>query len=333
MTSKAGSAASSAPGAPSDEAVNAMRANAETGAASSTLKYVWNMPINDTRASNDYPMVMSRKDAYDDVANIKAQYAQAAAGTNWIVPFSTKDAEYLQRKRDDEEKAAFDQWVMQKFNTADPAQNMMLQNIAPELYQRREDIINMNQDLVSRYAKLRLRGVKNISDLHLEWLIETGRLALPKGPIWDPLAWRKAQYDNLAGDLAADTRANQHRYVYGLFSPLRWLLWGQRGWAPAAGNPADVYGDPATPYARQAVRPLPIDAAWSNFWGYPSPMPSVGHQLATAGTPADPHANQIAYNNQVADYRAQNWYPAAAGGGGGAPAPAPAPAPGPAPAP
>jgi len=163
------------PGAPSIQETMRMRMNAETGATSTSLRYQWQMPYStideQNRASNEFPIVPVPKDPYDDTANIKSQYADAdKAGGNWVVPFDQADAQYLLRKRDAQEKAQFDAWVMQKYDITDPAQNMMLQNIAPELFQRREEVIDSQQALVSAYAKMRLRGAKSLSDLELEWL-------------------------------------------------------------------------------------------------------------------------------------------------------------------
>lgn len=276
MTSRAGSAASPAPGAPTIAETASFGTDAKTGAESSTLRYVWEMPLNDDRARNEFPIVKTPHDAYDNIANIKSQYANQAAGTNWIVPFEQADAAWLMRKRNAEEKAAFDTWVMQKFDVTDPTQNMLLQSIAPELYRRREEIIDQQQDLVSKYAKLRLRGAKTLEDLRFEWLLETGRISLPKGPIWDPHQWRLLQYNNPGANANADNVANIARYRYGLFSPIRWLLWGERGWAPT-GNRADIRGNPAHMFDETAIgNTLPTDPAFANRWGPYAPYPQVG---------------------------------------------------------
>lgn len=216
------------PGGPTPAGAAVMRAGAKEGAVGTSKRYHWQQDINGPNANVEFPIVPVGPDPYDDVANIKDQYAylgSAAGGnkSNWVVPFEQADAQYLMRKRDQEEKAQFDMWVTQKFNLTDPAQNMMLQSIAPELFQRREEVIDTQQNLVSRYAKMRLRGAKNIEDLYLEWLIETGRIDLPKGPIWDPKAWRKAQFNNAGGDPSVDRQANRGRYYAGFFSPLKWM--------------------------------------------------------------------------------------------------------------
>ena len=157
-------------GGPTPQGVEMMRAGAQAGQVGQSRRYHWQHPADSQAAKTEFPIVPVAPDAYDDVANIKSQYAAvgAVAGgnqSNWVVPFEQSDAAYLLRKRDAEEKAQYDRWLQQKYNLADPAQNMMLQNIAPQLYQRREEVIDANQDLVTRYAKIRLRGAKTEEDL------------------------------------------------------------------------------------------------------------------------------------------------------------------------
>lgn len=264
------------PGAPSLADASRMRMNAETGAVATSNRYHWQLPVtNDEemeRARNEFPIVPVPKDPYDDTANIKWQFGAAQKGqTNWMVPFERSDAEFLLRKRDAQEKAEFDAWTMQKFDVNDPAQNLMLQNIAPELFQRREEVIDSTQALVSAYAKLRLRGAKSLSDLELEWLIETGRLTLPQGPIWNPIQWRERQGHAAGLD---DAAFNAQRYRFGLFSPIRWITRDKAGWKPNALNPADIRGDPDRKYTPTAV-PYP-GPNWANVWGLNIPYPGAG---------------------------------------------------------
>ena len=270
------------PGAPSIQETMRMRMNAETGAASTSLRYQWQMPISNAdeiaKAANEFPIVPVPKDPYDDTANIKSQYADAAiAGSNWVIPFEQSDAQYLLRKRDAQEKAQFDAWVMQKYDITDPGQNMILQGIAPELFQRREEVIDSQQALVSAYAKLRLRGAKSLSDLELEWLVETGRLELPKGPIWSPYTWRENQQ---AGSGVTDTEWNAHRYRFGLFAPIRWLTSDNAGYKPKADNKADILGDHRHRYTSDRV-PYPAPA-WGNVWTRPIPYPAAGSNTHSA---------------------------------------------------
>ena len=283
-----------APGAPSNAGTNRMRLNAETGNVSTSKRYIWQIPRGDAAASNDFPIVATRKDPYDTTANIKAEFAREAdVGGNWMVPFTEGDADYLKRKRDDQEKALFDSWVMTKYDITDPAQNLMLQTIAPELFQRREEVIDSQQALAGQYAKLRLRGAKSLDDLEMEWRIETGRLDLPRGPIWDPMAWRDAQSQHGLG--AVPGNPNQHdadwnarRYRHGMFSPLKWLTANTSGWGAAA-NRADIRGDAAN----AVVRNIPVPGnTWANYWGGNPVM----YPVTPANTTGDPVPNAIGNN-------------------------------------
>ena len=314
------------PGAPSIQETMRMQMNAETGAASTSLRYQWQMPTGNAAeraaAANEFPIVPVPKDPYDDTANIKSQYADAGlAGSNWVIPFEQADAQYLLRKRNAQEKAQFDAWVMQKYDITDPAQNMMLQNIAPELFQRREEVIDSQQALVSAYAKLRLRGAKSLSDLELEWLVETGRLELPKGPIWNPYAWRENQQ---AGYGMTDAEWNAHRYRFGLFAPIRWLTSDQAGYQPKANNPADILGDSRNRYTNPTV-PYPAPA-WGNVWTRPIPYPGAGSN--THSSDADRRDVQVSDDNARKFMAIMNDSRAAPGRVGQRPPPAPAPAPG-----
>ncbi len=304
------------PGAPSIQDTLRMRMNAETGATSTSLRYQWQMPFSTNaekaRAQNEFPIVPVPKDPYDDTANIKSVFGDGnQVGNNWVVPFDQADAQYLLRKRDAQEKAQFDAWVMQKYNIADPAQNMMLQNIAPELFQRREEVIDSQQALVSAYAKTRLRGAKSLSDLELEWLVETGRLELPKGPIWNPAAWRQVQalwHGFEGGD--ADASFNAHRYRFGLFSPIRWLTEAEAGWKPTTSNPADIRGDIDHKYENPNV-PYPLKG-WGNVWGGPTPYPGAGSNTHANMGPNNDYARRtraVKYDSKAKGKMLPDAYP------------------------
>lgn len=297
------------PGAPSLADASRMRANAETGAASTSRRYQWVMPSDSTAASNEFPYVAVPKDPYDDVANIKNQYASAANGaSNWVVPFDQGDAQYMMRKRDAEEKAEFDAWIMQKYDITDPAQNLMLQNIAPELFQRREEVIDSQQALVSAYAKTRLRGAKSISDLELEWLIETGRVELPKGPIWNPRAWRREQTGT--SNVKEDTEWQATRYRFGLFSPLQWLTTINAGKTPGY-NKADIMGSQRG--YRPDSLPYPGDG-WQDMWGPPAPYPAAATNTYNTRDPGwgmthAPENAQGAAKGTTNAFKSTNRYP------------------------
>lgn len=233
-------------GGPSPAAIAETRANAK---AASGVSGKYAVVDGSDQAANEFPYVPFAPDAYDDTAMYKAAFSDGTkAGSNWVVPFTEQDASYLKRQRDQMENADFDRWVMQKFDLEDPAQLFLFQQIAPEQFQRRMDLIDYQQNLVTRYAKNRLMGPRTMEDLKFEWLIETGRVELPKGPIWDPVQWMSRQLgvdDPVSRhDWAKRGYASSTRFMAGMFSPLRYLNEDQVGWQPTE-NRGDIRGNPA----------------------------------------------------------------------------------------
>lgn len=235
----------SIPGGPSPAAIAQTRTNAK---AASGVSNKYAVVEGSSQASNEFPYVPFAPDSYDDTALIKQHFSQAAVGDNWVVPFTEQDASYVKRQRDQMENADFDRWVMQKFDLGDPAQLFLFQQIAPEQFQRRMDLIDYQQNIVTKYAKTRLMGARSLEDLKFEWLIETGRIELPKGPIWDPVQWMSNQmnaagYPQTGHGLAERAADNRSRYMSGLFSPLKMLTENQVGWQPDPHNRGDVRGN------------------------------------------------------------------------------------------
>lgn len=239
-------------GGPSPAAIAETRANAK---AASGVSGKYAVVDGSDQANNEFPYVPFAPDSYDDTAAYKSQFANAAtAGENWVVPFTEQDAAYLKRQRDQMENADFDRWVMGKFDLDDPAQLFLFQQIAPEQFQRRMDLIDYEQNLVTRYAKNRLMGPRTMDDLKFEWLIETGRVELPKGPIWDPVDWMSRQtgiaVPTTKNQWAQKGDLNRQRFMAGLFSPLKMLDQTQTGWYPTL-NRSDIRGNSADPFRDQ----------------------------------------------------------------------------------
>lgn len=228
-------------GGPSPAAIAETRSNAKA-ANGVSFKYATTSEYTGQK-SNEFPIVPFAPDQYDDIANVKTAFQAGApagaGGANWVIPFTDQDAEYIRRQRDQVENADFDRWVMQKFNLEDPAQLFLFQQIAPDQFQRRMDLIDYQQNLVSRYAKMRLLGPRTMDDLKFEWLIETGRIELPNGKIWDPKSWMEAQLG--AGDDAAKEKSRKGRYMKGLWSPLNYLTETTVG-EKANSNRSDIKG-------------------------------------------------------------------------------------------
>lgn len=170
-----------------------------------------------SRKANEYPIVPFAPDSYDTIASIKQQVGDndtTAYGQKWMVPFTDADAQYILRQQAQAKNAAYERWLWNQYDTNDPAQAWIFQQIAPEQFEKRKTLILHQQNLATRYALLRLYGVKNEEDLMLKYLVETKQVELPEGPVWDPQKWMNAQ----------EQKANQswvERYTAGFFSPLK----------------------------------------------------------------------------------------------------------------
>lgn len=169
------------------------------------------------RQTNEYPIVPFAPDSYDTIAAIKQEVGDnetKAYGQKWMVPFTDADAQYILRKEAQAKNAAYERWLWNQYDTNDPAQAWIFQQIAPEQFEKRKSLILHQQNLATRYALLRLYGVKNEEDLMLKYLVETKQVELPEGPIWDPQRWMTAQEGKSKTDWV-------DRYSAGFFSPLK----------------------------------------------------------------------------------------------------------------
>lgn len=210
------------PGGPLPVAADEIRREAEMGKASRMAGQM--TAPNDMK--NNFPVVPVAPDKYDDLFNIKKQFATEANNTAWMVPFDGQDASWVARQRDKAEKAEYDEWLYRKYDLSDLPTAAMIQQIAPEIWERREEYLNYQMSLVDRYAKTRLYGPRSEADIKLEWLVETGRVKLPDYNLWDPVGPDNAKR---AGDYWT-------AYTAGSWSPLQWVYGAIIPQDPASGS-------------------------------------------------------------------------------------------------
>ena len=198
--------------------------------------------------TNEFPVVPFAPDSYDTLASIKGTVANSDKwGAKWMVPFTDSDAQYLLRQQAQVQNANYEKWLWQQYDVTNPAEAWIFQQIAPEQFEKRKQLILYQQNLATRYAMLRLYGVKTEEDLMLKYLVETRQVELPKGPVWAPKEWMAAQsgltpaeYDTKGKDAWAK------RYRAGMFSAMKYVNETQVGYEPDPTNRADGLGwDPA----------------------------------------------------------------------------------------
>lgn len=207
--------------------------------------------VNDpkTAKSNEYPVVPFAPDSYDTIASIKQNVGDTnnkAFGDKWNVMFTDEDAQYLLRQQAQVQNANYERWLWKQYDVTNPAEAWIFQQIAPEQFEKRKQLILFQQNLATRYAMLRLYGVKSEEDLMLKYLVETNQIELPKGPVWDPKKWMSAQsgMDESAYSKGGKppNAAWAKRYTAGMFSPLKYVNEKQVGNLPDPKNRADALG-------------------------------------------------------------------------------------------
>lgn len=223
--------------------------------------------------SNEFPIVPFAPDKYDTLASIKQAVGDDrnhAFGDKWMVPFTDADAQYLLRQQAQVKNANYERWLWQQYDVTDPAQAWIFQQIAPEQFEKRKQLILYNQNLATKYALLRLYGVKTEEDLMLKYLVETKQIELPKGPIWDPKKWMAAQNNLTPAEYAEDGKGVwERRYRAGLFSALKYPTPSGVGYYPNQYNRADALSWGTEPIQDQLFvgKDVPPERSPYGFYG------------------------------------------------------------------
>lgn len=231
-----------------------------------------------TKAANSskFPIRGFPSDPYDSTWSLKDDLTQdlrspeghiivpSMVSAKRPLPFSEQDVAYLKGKRDAEENLSYLAWQADKYDLSDPATRDWFEKRCPSYFDQRESLIEQQIDLAARYAKVRLRGAKTEDDLKLEYFIETDRISLPKGPIWDPYSWLSIEANVQTGDSVAVQEAkisnyNKNAYRKGLFNPTKVMTPDAGGFMKNPYNPGDIAGYPGTSYT--GIKGAPIATA------------------------------------------------------------------------
>lgn len=217
------------------------------------------------RAANagKFPIRVLPADPYDTTYQIKEDLASPIPAQAGLIigpappmatpsrplPWTKDDIKYLQRKRDAEENAAYLFWQATKYDLNDPATRDWFQRVCPSYFDQRSSLIEEQIDAAARYSKIRLRGPKSEDDYKFEWMIETGRLKLPEGPIWDPYQWMVSEAHVAPNATAqqtvnAITDYNQTAYRRGLWNPIKVMNPQKGGLMINPYNKGDISGMP-----------------------------------------------------------------------------------------
>jgi hypothetical protein len=191
----------------------------------------------------DFPVKISAPDPDDHIMELKRAAAAGAAGTGPFgqVHAERSDFEWADRKRQQIERANFENYIARSFDLSNPADQQRLEKIFPDYYEKREAEIEQQAELQKTLALIRLRGAQSKKDYTIAYGILTGRIPKPTGALWQPESWGKQD--------------QRESFTRGIFSPRR--LFAERGMTtydklfdplgPKADGPAQAMsGWPAT---------------------------------------------------------------------------------------
>jgi hypothetical protein len=217
-------------------------------------------PVNQDR----FPAVYFPKDPYDTVWETKnqiitgggmygkSQVKQGAVGVGeygpvvQTVPITDRDVEYSLDKARREEYANFLQYAEQLWDLSDPAQVRLFEAAFPGYYERRKALITNLGANQTKFAMLRLLGPRTAEDAMFQWLVQTGKVPLINGPLWDPKSW-------------ADQGPKKQ---YALLNPWRLLTATNAPNMPNLRNRTDPVGDPT-----RALNVAPYnEGLWNGKW-------------------------------------------------------------------
>ena len=184
---------------------------------------------------------LSARDPRDERMAEKMQFVAAGKAAGGVagqtqlgqVVATDSDFDWLARKRETEAAANFDGWIGNNFHTNDVVKRKWLQEVYPEYYEAREQLMIDRAKFALRVNLLKLRGAANEKDLVLAWGLQTGRIKLDDG--WDQIGYQPP------GGFNATTQ--QARFKDGLFSVKRYLSQAEldanagTGAGAGAGNP------------------------------------------------------------------------------------------------
>lgn len=255
--------------------------------------------INDPESAhtNEFPVVPFAPDRYDTLASIKQSVGDdtnKAFGNKWMVPFTDADAQYLLRQQAQVQNANYERWLWQQYDMTNPAEAWMFQQIAPEQFEKRKQLILYNQNLATKYALLRLYGVKTEEDLMLKYLVETKQIELPQGPVWDPKKWMAAQGGYTEGDKAKTNASWAKRYKAGMFSAMKYVNEEQLGYLPNIR--ADPLSYTTTPVDHNMFVGSEIPASQGPYADY-----GKGPAWAHLGAPPKPKFQGMAHGASIFD--------------------------------
>lgn len=118
---------------------------------------------------------------------------QPATQINYSI--GDEDIRYYEAKKEAEELASYERWINRQFNFKSPADVERFSKMFPDYFERRMNVLKNISDANLRYAQICMTGAQSSDDYLYLWLVQTGKIPLIDGPIWDPSRWYAGDRD------------------------------------------------------------------------------------------------------------------------------------------
>lgn len=151
----------------------------------------------DPQRANEFPVRINKPNRGRDTRmRLKHQYAQqygadgTGAGINLGRPeLNDSDLQAFGDIEKQKQIVSFESWLASYLNMADPATAKLVDDIMPEYWEKRQEVIENQAELQKNLALIRLRGPTSKKDFMVLYMLNTGQLPLPRGSIFEPDKW------------------------------------------------------------------------------------------------------------------------------------------------
>lgn len=234
--------------------------------------------------STQYPTRPIAVDSRDTKWDMKEQMQAAGLiSAARPMPFTDAELDYVMDKASQEEFAAYDQWISDRYDLNDMATKTWFKQIYPSYFERRKAILEEQMKDHAKYARLVMDGPESEDDLFFQWTVESGRRHIPTGPFYDPFAWMRNETGPAAtiNDQLRNIRNyNMVSYNYGMFNPLKPETPSSAAWAANPLNQSDIVGNPNSRTYGFLGANVPVSKSW-RLYGQGLNQPRLGRAEAT----------------------------------------------------
>ena len=137
---------------------------------------------------NHFPATYMSYDPEEERIKVKQEIHDASKGEGGIgnVDFEERDMRFFERKMKEFDERTFEHWFSNTLDFTNPHDLAFANQLVPEFFDRREEEIDNNIELVRRLAKINLRGLQTKEDMMLAYALYTGKVTAPSKDFWDP---------------------------------------------------------------------------------------------------------------------------------------------------